>query len=353
MENDASNSQIEEPINNITTMMETMDLFTHMLNQPSNPRPVIPSLPPALRRTFEMGRRNLRQSPIENIFNISNSRYINADTSNNNIRDTAHDMLESEHLDTVVRNIIDNSSNSIEESSDFDSYVRFIEDILQLPPLTTELPSELSTELPPLSSGLSPLSPGLPSRDHIRALLLETLNEKPIYKQVLSEEGEANIKIVTYNPEIHVDIKCCPITQIDFSINDKISQLPCSHLFDSNAILKWLKDEKAECPICRFKMKSYEKKLEPKSPGFTDISENRNLIRENIRFRHPFGPRSSRSPNYLNFRRLMLSRQSYEEEEELQAVLLASLEQQYMPNASTHHADADADIDSDVDSDVD
>jgi len=350
MENDASNSQIEEPINNITTMMETMDIFTHMLNQPQNPRPVIPSLPPALRRTFEMGRRNLSQSPIRNIFNISNSRYINADTSNN-IHDTAHDMLESEHLDTVIRNIIDNSSNSTEESSDFDSYVRFIEDILQLPPLTTELSSELSSELPPLTSELPPLTSGLPSRDHIRALLLETFNEKPIYKQVLSEEGEANIKIVTYNPEIHVDIKCCPITQIDFSINDKISQLPCNHLFDSNAILKWLKDEKAECPICRFKMKSYEKKLEPKSSGFTDISENRNLIRENIRFRHPFGPRSSRLPNYLNFRRLMLSRQSYEEEEELQAVLLASLEQQYMPNTPTYHtnANADADVDSDVD----
>ena len=148
-----------------------------------------------------------------------------------------------------------------------------------------------------------------------------------------------------------MNIKCCPITQIDFSINDEISQLPCNHLFDSNAILKWLKDEKAECPICRFKMKSCEKKLEPKSSGFTDISENINLIQENIRFRHPFGPRNSRLPNYLNFRRLMLSRQSYEEEEELQAVLLASLEQQYMPNTSTYHANAtaDADVDSDVD----
>jgi len=321
METDLSNNQVDASINNTTTMMETIDLFTHMLDDVTNEEA---TTPPVIRQPFGLRRRNIRQSPIHNIFNRSTNIPFSfpRDISNNIGTSTTR---TPPHVNTIIRNIIDNSNNSMEESGEFDSYIRFIEDILQLPSLSTEFPS------------------GLPSRNHIRELLQETLHEKPKFKQVLSAEGEANIKSIVYNPEIHVNVTCCPITQVDFSANDTISQLPCGHLFDSNAILKWLKDEKAECPICRFKMKSHEKKLEPKQSGPIDISSNRTPD-QNIRFRHPFGPRRPRSSNYYNFRRLMMTRQSYEEEDDLQTALLASLEEQYMPNTS-NPSDSDSDID--------
>ena len=42
----------------------------------------------------------------------------------------------------------------------------------------------------------------------------------------------------------------------EFKNGDVVAKLPCKHMFDKTAILKWLKEEKAECPICRAKLKS-------------------------------------------------------------------------------------------------
>ena len=45
----------------------------------------------------------------------------------------------------------------------------------------------------------------------------------------------------------------------EFKDGDVRAQLPCGHTFDKAAVLKWSKEEKAECPICRSKLKSQEK----------------------------------------------------------------------------------------------
>jgi hypothetical protein len=92
-----------------------------------------------------------------------------------------------------------------------------------------------------------------------------------------------------------------------------VSKLPCKHLFNNEAILKWLKEEKAECPICRFKLSSVEKKFESPSliPGF--------------------GPPRMPRGRGIHLRRLMAQRHQREEESELQEALLASLSGQYMP----------------------
>jgi hypothetical protein len=50
----------------------------------------------------------------------------------------------------------------------------------------------------------------------------------------------------------------CGIWQVDFEEGDDIKILPCNHAFNAEAITKWLKEEKAECPICRFSFKSKE-----------------------------------------------------------------------------------------------
>ena len=170
------------------------------------------------------------------------------------------------------------------------SYGRFLTDLLNLPPL--------------------------PSRtNNLETLINDTLNQKSVYKDVLSKEGEDQIKKVKFNPEVHKETACCPITQTNFSENDEISELPCGHIFSTDAILTWLKTEKAACPCCRYKLPSVEKKEESEPPI------NR---RENVRFTHPFGPRIS------NFRRFFMSQEERLENEEMQRVLLTSLEEQYM-----------------------
>ena len=87
-----------------------------------------------------------------------------------------------------------------------------------------------------------------------------------------------------------------------------------------------MKEEKAECPICRAKLKSQEKKediVEQTTPP--PLPRNNNI-------RYSFGPpRLPQRGRAAHFRRLMRSRQEREEEEELQAALLASLHDEYMP----------------------
>jgi len=181
----------------------------------------------------------------------------------------------------------DNSNQPIVDQWGLDSdsgfeniYARFLEDILQLPPL-----------------------------NDWASLLSETLlTDSNPNKLVLSESGEKNIATIEYDPVKYPNISCCPITIKDFQKGDTISKLPCSHLFNTGAILKWLKEEKAECPICRFKLDSVE-------------------INETMSGPTVFGPpRLPRSGRVDHFRRLMEMRQQRDEKEELEAVLLASLE---------------------------
>ena len=45
---------------------------------------------------------------------------------------------------------------------------------------------------------------------------------------------------------------------IYFEEGEIVTLLPCNHAFSPDAIKKWLENEKAECPICRFKLPSKE-----------------------------------------------------------------------------------------------
>lgn len=84
------------------------------------------------------------------------------------------------------------------------------------------------------------------------------INENTAVKHVLSDEGESNLTIINYD-ENKCPYKTCPILNTDFSDNQLIIELPCKHIFDKDSIENWLKNEKAECPVCRFKLPSKEK----------------------------------------------------------------------------------------------
>ena len=84
-----------------------------------------------------------------------------------------------------------------------------------------------------------------------------SINEKPKYKNVLSSKGDKCLKKIAYDKEkIKYDI--CPILHVEFENEEIITKLPCGHCFNSNAIERWLKKEKAECPVCRLKLDSVE-----------------------------------------------------------------------------------------------
>ena len=90
-------------------------------------------------------------------------------------------------------------------------------------------------------------------------IINNTMNQESNYKHVLSEEGEKQL-----NKRMYCKVSCindtCPIMHIEFDEQHEIIELPCKHCFDIDGINKWLKEEKAECPVCRYKLLSNESK---------------------------------------------------------------------------------------------
>ena len=90
-------------------------------------------------------------------------------------------------------------------------------------------------------------------------VLLQSLNQKSAYKNVISEEGKNELKKIKYKAN-DVYNTSCPISLIDFEEDQEVIILPCNHCFSQEAIEKWLEEEKAECPVCRFKLKNKQVK---------------------------------------------------------------------------------------------
>jgi len=137
---------------------------------------------------------------------------------------------------------------------------------------------------------------------NINRLINESFNDENKYKNVLDESGLNQIETVIYNANKFPDEKKCPISFLDFKQGDKINKLPCGHIFHSKSILKWLENEQAKCPVCRYELSSKEVKN-------TDISEN-------------ILPRQSFTEL---FRNIIIERQERKDEELLQHAILESL----------------------------
>ena len=133
-----------------------------------------------------------------------------------------------------------------------------------------------------------------------------------VYKKVLSDEGENAIKTVIYKKgEFPND--SCSVTLMDFEEGQEVSQLPCGHIFEKDAVLKWLKDENASCPVCRKPLASKEVKKEKKNVVLRS-SQNQHLR-----------PRARRENFMQNYIQRQIQR---EEEAEIQAAIIASLRDQ-------------------------
>jgi Ring finger domain len=97
--------------------------------------------------------------------------------------------------------------------------------------------------------------------DDAAFILANSLYDRRPVKQVIDDEGCVEIRDEIFHPDMVEKMKinaACGIWQADFEEGDKIKILPCNHAFGADAIMKWLKEEKAECPICRKALKSKE-----------------------------------------------------------------------------------------------
>lgn len=100
--------------------------------------------------------------------------------------------------------------------------------------------------------------------------LTNSFLERNPYKRVTTDTVIENIKKIKY--ENNLEQKECPITMMDFEEGEEISELPCKHLFNTEAINRWLKDENYKCPVCRYELEYKEVKKYDLSG--VDISDN-------------------------------------------------------------------------------
>lgn len=145
---------------------------------------------------------------------------------------------------------------------------------------------------------------------HYNRVLATSLNDQSPIKTVLSDEGETLLKRRKFTEKDECNL--CPIFHVPFDIDEEVTELPCGHIFSPDGIEKWLKEEKSECPICRFKLAS--KEITQESPGIeqwvedrTELSASRAALATNLRRltfpqigEHPFGPASHRIANVVH-----------------------------------------------------
>tara|TARA_Y100000816_G_C25976019_1_gene509501 strand:- start:187 stop:951 length:765 start_codon:yes stop_codon:yes gene_type:complete len=103
----------------------------------------------------------------------------------------------------------------------------------------------------------------------------ESLTATVSMKKVLSDEGKSCLKKIKFHSKRHKQ-KTCPITQEAFEKKQIVTILPCTHIFNSDAIQKWVETEKAECPVCRYALPSKNISTRSSSPTLS-LSETNHL----------------------------------------------------------------------------
>ena len=111
------------------------------------------------------------------------------------------------------------------------------------------------------------------------AVLARSLYDMRPVKHVIDiadgETGEKHgIREITYNKETAEEMKintACGIWQEEIEAGQAVKILPCNHAFDAEAVTKWLTTEKAECPMCRFKLESKEVIVRPSEGDDNDM----------------------------------------------------------------------------------
>jgi hypothetical protein len=114
--------------------------------------------------------------------------------------------------------------------------------------------------------------------NNFSSILNESLYERNPIKHVVTEEVKTMLLPIKFNDaKDREKNEKCSITMEKFNDDDDIIQLPCNHCFCIEPIMQWLTEESCECPICRYKFDSMEKKQDVESyqiEGIENLPEN-------------------------------------------------------------------------------
>jgi hypothetical protein len=195
---------------------------------------------------------------IENIYNEASIRRGYEQNNNNNITTTLNNQERSQFFsnnDNSFNNVLFNNINpllvnSSSSSSSQDDFINSINNQNSINFNIEDIFQNLITNI--RNNSIDSLN--------INNIFQESFqNDTSIYKKVLSEKGKSQLKQCLFKDSSKNNTSC-PIFFIDFKEEDEIIELPCLHCFLPDAINKWLTEENAHCPVCRYELESEEKK---------------------------------------------------------------------------------------------
>ena len=256
----------------------------HSSNQNVENINIIPS-PPLTPPPLPISSVPLPPPPLPRISNIFSTLILQQqDPSNNIMRLWSHAIFE----------------DSDEEMIDAETEDNFIQTNMTIQTMNERMSNWSSRHryIPLINNFISPTEG--PIERAANNLINRSFSEdSPKYKYILSERGKSQIEFKKFNKNDFCNQLSCPITQDKFEDDQIIAQLPCQHIFEKEAIMKWVQNENASCPSCRFKLDSDEE----------EIKKDTTLSRVTI-------------TNLLNF---IERREQQREEEDIQRAIMASL----------------------------
>lgn len=213
---------------------------------------------------------------MNNIPNTSNNDISNNDTDLLNDNDSVTNMLHNIYTEvssnnTQLHNYYGDILNNHDMLRDFFNNNNLLNNIFNdINPLLLNTENE-SSNLNDIFNNLLNNRNGNSSLNNVYQDSL--LNDKPKYKNVLSDKGKQQLKNILFKDSSKYN-NSCPIYYTDFQEDDNVIELPCKHCFTPEAIEKWLKEEQALCPVCRFKLDSKEEKIKESSDNYENDTDS-------------------------------------------------------------------------------
>ena len=317
--NPVSDDNPDEPDDSETTP-EDVPSFTNIINGLQNMINVV-----NLQADTNYANQNIQGTTTNQPTTTTNSSsfnpYINLDSMTQNDNSIVFDFsLYPDYGSHITNNIASDIQSSDAQSSDIVSSDISGDFNTEYTNFTNHLMNYINNSLSNINVGDTSLTQALQ----------QSFVEKEKYKQVISDLGKRQIMFITF-PNESCEQTSCPITQEEFLKDQEISQLPCGHCFNSDAIMNWLENEKSECPICRLKLDSKEVKIEEETPieneEEPEREEEENNEEENESL---FTPEMTQQL----LRRVMnraydnrIQQMQEQEDDELQRAIMASLEE--------------------------
>lgn len=224
--------------------------------------------------------------------------------------------------------------SNILSNNDIMNFLNELEETIDNELLQNNIQGSSSPNIPRLNiSSARRLLGAIANRYNINSVLNSSLNDTGNYKQILSEDGENKMEEIKYSKDTCIN-NSCSIFHIDFAEGDSIIKLPCNHCFVPEAIKKWLKEEKAECPVCRVKLPSKEVKINQENHEEQSATAQSATAEPLTISPVPLVPPISYVPQSINYNRVQTRSQNrnnilYEDDsddEDLKMAIMASLD---------------------------